>query len=81
MDSPTESWILDLCASFHSSQNKELFQNFKFENFKKAYLADNKALEIEGKGDVCIKTLEGNQWTLKDVRYIPDLKKNLISIG
>ena len=45
------------------------------------YLADNKDLEIKGKGDVCIKTPVGNEWTLKDVRYIPGLKRNLISIG
>lgn len=45
------------------------------------YLANNKDLVIKGKGDVCIKTPAGNQWTLKDVRYIPSLKKNLISIG
>ena len=45
------------------------------------YLVDNKDLEIKGKGDVCINTSTGNQWTLKDVRYIPGLKKNLISIG
>ena len=45
------------------------------------YLDDNKALEIKGKGYVCIKTTSGNQWTLEDVRYIPGLKKNLISVG
>ncbi|XP_047266000.1 uncharacterized protein LOC124897246 [Capsicum annuum] len=60
---------------------KELFQNFKSENFGKVYLADNKPLEIKEKGDVCIKTPAGNQWTLEDVRYIPSLKKNLISVG
>ena len=47
----------------------------------KVYLADNKTLEIEGKGDVSIQTPAGNQWTLQDVRYILGLKKNLISIG
>ena len=31
-----------------------------------AYLADNKALEIDGKGDVCMKTPVENKWTLKD---------------
>ena len=75
MDRWTESLILDLCASFYSSPNKGLFRNFKSGNFEKVYLADNKDLEIEGKGDVGIKTLAGNQWTLKDVRYKeePDL--------
>ena len=81
MDSSIESWILDSGASFHSSPNKELFWNFKSGNFEKVYLADNKDLEIKGKEDVCIKTSAGNQWTLKDVRYIPALKRNLISIG
>ena len=69
--SPVESWILDSGASFHLSPSKELLQNFKSGNFGKVYLADNKALEIERKGDVCIKTTSGNQWTLEDVRYIP----------
>ena len=75
VNSPVESWILDSGASFHSSPSKELFQNFKYGNFEKVYLADNKALEIEGKGNVCIKTNSRNQWTLKDERYIPGLKK------
>ena len=58
-----------------------MYKNFKSRNFGKVYLADNKALEIEGKGDVCIKTILGNQWTLEDVRYISGIKKNLISVG
>ena len=45
------------------------------------YLADNKTLEIEGKRDISIQTRAGYQWTLQDVRYIPGLKKILISIG
>ena len=66
---------------FPFSPSKELFQNFKSGNFVKVYHADNKAFDIEGKGDVCIKTTSGNQWTLEDVRYIPGIKKNLISVG
>ena len=50
VNSPVESWILDSGASFHSSPRKELFKNFKSRNFGKVYLADNKALAIEGKG-------------------------------
>ncbi|KAF3637944.1 putative cytochrome 82A3-like [Capsicum annuum] len=66
---PVESWILDSAKTFKS------------ENFGKAYLVDNKPLVIKGKGDFCIETPAGNQWTLEDVRYIPGLKKNLISVG
>ena len=81
VNSLVESWILDSGESFHLSPSKELFQNFKSGNFGKVYIADNKDLEIEEKGDVCIKTNSGIQWTLEDVRYIPGLKKNLISVG
>ena len=44
VNSPVESRILDSGASFHSSPSKELFQNFKSENFGKVYLTDNKSL-------------------------------------
>ena len=81
VNSLVESWILDSGPSFHSSPSKELFKNFKSGNFGKVYLADNKALEIEGKGDVCKKTTSRNHWTLEDVRYIPGIKKNLIFVG
>ena len=60
VNSSIESWILDSGAYFHSSPNKELFQNFKSGNFENVYLADNKDLEIKGKWDVCIKTPAGN---------------------
>ena len=72
---------MDSSASFHLSPNKELFRDFKSGSFEKVYFANNKDLKIEGKGDVCIKTLARNKWTLTDVRYIPNLKKNLISIS
>ena len=32
-------------------------------------------------GTVFIKQQNGNQWLLKEVRHVPDLKKNLISTG
>ena len=34
-----------------------------------------------GKGDVRIKLPNGATWTLHDVRHIPGLKRNLISVG
>ena len=49
VDNLIESSILDLGASFHSSPNKELFQNFRSENFEKAYLA-NKAWILKENG-------------------------------
>ncbi|KAJ4736375.1 Transposon Ty1-NL2 Gag-Pol polyprotein [Rhynchospora pubera] len=81
VDSPIESWVLDSGASFHSTSCKELIKNFVAGQYGTVYLADGKPLSITGKGDVHIKSDNGYKWALHDVRYIPGLKKNLISVG
>ncbi|GJQ94849.1 retrovirus-related pol polyprotein from transposon TNT 1-94 [Tanacetum coccineum] len=60
--------------------------NLQLERFKlrsgKVHLAYDKTLDIAGVGDVVLKTSFGTSWTLKDVRYIPGLKRRrLISAG
>ena len=40
-----------------------------------------KPCKIVGMGKVLVKQHNGNQWLLKEVRHVPDLKKNLISTG
>jgi len=81
VDSPVESWILDSGASFHSTPSKELLHNYVAGNFGKVYLADDEPLDIMGKGEVHIKTAQGMLWKLQNVRHVPGLKKNLISMG
>jgi len=44
IDSPIESWILDLGVLFQSSSCKELMHNFVIEKFEKFYLANDEAL-------------------------------------
>ena len=45
------------------------------------YLADGVALDIVGMGDVRILLPNGSVWLLEKVRHIPDLRRNLISVG
>ncbi|GKE35901.1 retrovirus-related pol polyprotein from transposon TNT 1-94, partial [Tanacetum coccineum] len=72
--------IMDYGASFHATYCKEEFERFKLRSGK-VRLADDKTLYILGVGDVVLKTSFGISWTLKDVRYIPCLKRRLISVG
>ncbi|GJW59032.1 retrovirus-related pol polyprotein from transposon TNT 1-94 [Tanacetum coccineum] len=72
--------IMDSGASFHDTYCKEELERFKLRS-RKVRLADDKTLDIAGVGDVVLKTSFGTSWTLKDVRYIPGLKKRLISVG
>ena len=81
LDSSIDSWIMDLGASFHTKPSLELLSSYVSGKFGKVYLADGKSLDIIRRGDINIKTSNGSVWTLNNVRHIPTLKRNLISIG
>ena len=44
-------------------------------------MTDGSALDVVGMGDVQILLPNGSVWLLKKVRHIPDLRRNLISVG
>jgi hypothetical protein len=44
-------------------------------------LGDDEPCKIVGMGKAQIKLMNGNQWLLKEVRHVPDLRRNLISTG
>ena len=72
---------MDLRASFHTTPHREIIQNYVEGDFGKVYLADGEALDVVGMGDVRIILPNGFVWLLQKVRHIPDLRRNLISIG
>nr|KYP45794.1 Retrovirus-related Pol polyprotein from transposon TNT 1-94 [Cajanus cajan]KYP45802.1 Retrovirus-related Pol polyprotein from transposon TNT 1-94 [Cajanus cajan]KYP45806.1 Retrovirus-related Pol polyprotein from transposon TNT 1-94 [Cajanus cajan] len=72
---------MDSGASFHASPCKDLKKNFRTKNFGKVRLADDEALDIIGMGDINLRTFVGTVLMLKDVSYIPKLKRMLISVG
>ena len=81
VDSPLDDWVLDLGASFHTTQHRKIIQNYAAGDFSKEYLADGIALDVIGMGDVRILLPNGSVWLLEKVRHIPDLRRNLISFG
>ncbi|KAJ8750530.1 hypothetical protein K2173_015683 [Erythroxylum novogranatense] len=44
-------------------------------------MGNNNAYKTRGIGKICLKMHDGTIRELSDVRYVPDMKKNLISIG
>ena len=80
LESKAKSWVLDSRASFHATSSSELFTSYTLGNLGKVYLGDDQPCDVVGKGEVQIK-LNGSVWKLKDVRHIPALRKNLISVG
>ena len=50
-------------------------------DIKKVYLGDDESCNIVSKGDVIVNLSNGSILKLKDVRHVPKLKRNLISVG
>ena len=59
----------------------EMFSNFKKVSSGTVLLGDNKACKVLGIGSVIITMFDGISRTLQNVRYVPDLRRNLLSIG
>lgn len=55
--------------------------NFVAGKHGKIYRTDGKFLSISDKSDVHIRSSNGNRWILKNIQYIFELKKSLISVG
>ncbi|KAE8653948.1 hypothetical protein F3Y22_tig00117056pilonHSYRG00559 [Hibiscus syriacus] len=77
----TDAWIIDSGCSYHITLNREWFLTYMSVNSGFVYLDDDRCCNIVGIGDVRIKMYDGSVRTLSGVQHIPDLKKNLISLG
>ncbi|GJS94799.1 retrotransposon protein, putative, ty1-copia subclass [Tanacetum coccineum] len=74
-------WIMDSGGSFHMTPRRDFLFEFKEFNGGTILLGDNRACAIMGIGNVRVQMKDGSSFVLENVRYIPDLKRNLISLG
>ena len=72
---------MDSGCTFHMCPVKEWFQNLRDCKRGLVFLGDNRSCEILGIGEIKIRMFDGIVRTLGDVRFIPELRKNLISPG
>ncbi|KAH9648352.1 hypothetical protein KPL70_025549 [Citrus sinensis] len=47
----------------------------------KVMMGNNAICKVIGMGNVSLRLHDGTTWELREVRYVPDLKRNLISLG
>lgn len=59
----------------------EMLDSFKSSDFGFVYLGDDKTCTIIGNGKIKIALDGGGVCTLSEARYVPELRKNLISLG
>ena len=79
-DSLDETWILDTGSTQHMTFQRKFIWNFRKEELRSINLADNTSNASVGIGDVKMLLLDGKAKIIKNVWYVPTLKKNLLSL-
>lgn len=80
-NSSMNGWILDSGCSYHMTPHKEYFSSIEMRNMGVVQLGDDRPCEIMGQGKVTLSLDNGTEVVLENVRYIPKLTRNLISLG
>lgn len=77
-----DEWILDSACTYHMCPHRNWFTTFEpIRNGRSVLGFDDSQCKIEGIGSIRIKMLDGTIRTLTDVRFIPMMKRNLISLS
>ena len=78
----SEEWILDTGCSFHMTPRKELFVELQEVTAAgKVRMANNSLTEVKGIGSIRFQNPDGTTFLLHEVRYMPGIGRNLISLG
>src|SRR4051812_40018806 len=74
------SWWIDCGATVHICNIPSVFKDFKMENGQQVSMGNGSLADVRGKGTVEINFTSGKKLTLKNTLFVPDIKKNLISV-
>jgi hypothetical protein len=74
-------WVVDTAASFHINPHRDFFSSYTSGHFGWVRMRNEAKCKIVGMGDIQLETDIGCKLILKDVRHVPEMRFNLISIG
>ncbi|KAG8498873.1 hypothetical protein CXB51_005276 [Gossypium anomalum] len=74
-------WVLDSRCSFHMCPNREWFSTYSSVEGGVVRMGNDSSSKVIGIGTVKIRIYDGTIMTLSDVKYVSDLRKNLISLS
>ncbi|KAG8482771.1 hypothetical protein CXB51_024179 [Gossypium anomalum] len=77
----SEKWILDSGCTFHMSLNRDWFTTYETVSEGVVLMGNNTSCKIAGVGTIKVKMFDGVVRTLSDMRHVPELKRNLISLS
>ncbi|GFZ19211.1 hypothetical protein Acr_27g0009500 [Actinidia rufa] len=73
-------WVLDSGSAYHLCRDREVFSTYAACEGR-IWMANNTSSRVVGKGSVHFRMADGRSVMLTEVRHVPNLRKNLISIG
>ncbi|KAG8472960.1 hypothetical protein CXB51_035039 [Gossypium anomalum] len=77
----SEERILDSGCTFHMSPNRDWFTTYETVSEGVVLMGNNASCKIAGVGTIKVKMFDGVFRMLSDVRHVPELKRNLISLS
>lgn len=76
-----DMWVLDSGCTSHMSSRRDWFSDFEENDGTTILLGDDHTVKSQGQGSIRIKANGGSIRILKNVKYVPNLRRNLISTG
>jgi len=75
-------WFLDSGASFHMTGDKSLFSTLEEKDLQILIaMGNDEKYSVSGAGTIIFQRENGARLTLTDVKYVPGLERNLVSIA
>ena len=74
-------WVLDTGCSYHMTYKKGWFETLKDVSGGSVRMGNKTTSKVRGVGTVRIKNEDGFMFLLTGVRYIPEMDRNLLSVG
>ena len=73
-------WILDFVCTFHMSPVKSYFSDYHEYDRGRVMMGNNVVCKVIGMGNIHLKLHDGTVMLIRQVRHVPDLNRNLISL-
>ncbi|CAN0906841.1 Retrovirus-related Pol polyprotein from transposon TNT 1-94 [Linum grandiflorum] len=72
--------MVDSGATIHVTSRREFFSSYSPGNYGVVRIGNDNLSKVISKGDVYLETMDGARLLLRDVRHVPDMRLNLISV-
>ena len=76
-----DEWIMDSGCSYHMTHKREWFEDMAKIDGGTVRMGNKTLSKVKGIGSIRIKNENDMDFVLTDVRYIPEMDRNLLSLG